>query len=134
MFNRLPGPDRDDAVTAPCLASASDVGLVRRSPQQPARAHLGERNRSMDSDTWDVRPMRVATAPGSTADKGYRSRAALPESAAVAGGLPETRDHDLVFRGGKVIPHLAYVNFYVSGSSWSQSDIDAIDSALEAAM
>src|SRR3954451_9438202 len=88
----------------------------------------------MSSDTWDVRPMRVATAPESSADKGYRSRASLPESAVIARGLPETREHDLLFRGGQPIPHLAYVNFYVSGSSWSQSDIDAINSALEAAM
>jgi len=88
----------------------------------------------MASETWDVRPMRVATAPGSPADKGYRSRAALPSPMVVAGNLGPTPKHDLLFRGGKVVPDLTYVNFYVSGSSWAQADIDSINGSLEAAM
>src|SRR3954447_13619806 len=88
----------------------------------------------MEIEMRDVRPMRVATAPASKADQGYRSRAVLPQSAVIAGGIPPTPEHDLLFRGGRLIPDLRYVNFYISGSSWTQSDVDSINTALESAM
>jgi hypothetical protein len=58
----------------------------------------------------------------------------MPRAAVVEGGLPETPEHDLLFHGGKIIPDLTYTNFYVSESSWTQSDRDNIDKALEGAM
>jgi hypothetical protein len=58
----------------------------------------------------------------------------MPRAAVVAGRLPATPDHDLLFHGGTIIPDLTYTNFYVSGLSWTQSDRDNIDKALEAAM
>jgi hypothetical protein len=86
----------------------------------------------MTAEIQHVRPLRVATAPGSRADQGFRSRAALPK--ALAPGLPATPAHDLKFHGGRVIADLEYVNFYVSSANWDPSDIDSIDRALEKAM
>lgn len=86
------------------------------------------------TESYDVHPMRVAVAHGSRAEKGFWSRASMPQAAVVASGLPETPEHDLLFHGGKIIPDLTYTNFYVSGSSWTQSDRDNVDKALEGAM
>jgi hypothetical protein len=83
---------------------------------------------------YELCPMRVATAPGSRADKGFRSRAVLGTPAVLAPGLPATPEEDLVYRGGKLIADLSFVNFYVGVGSWAQSDMDDIDAALEAAM
>jgi hypothetical protein len=42
---------------------------------------------------------------------------------------------DLIFHGGKIIPNLNFVNFYVAGeTAWIASDIKNIDHALAAAM
>jgi hypothetical protein len=57
----------------------------------------------------------------------------ISDTARVA-GLPPTPEHDLVFRGGKSLPHLSYVNFYVGGSAWNSQDVMKIDKALAAAM
>jgi hypothetical protein len=83
------------------------------------------------------RPMNVAVARGSNAEKHFLAMAALPgvQPKAIAQGFPATPEHNLINHGGKIIPNLVYTNFYVGGeSSWKQTDIDRIDQALAAAM
>ena len=87
-----------------------------------------------------TRPMNVAVAKGSDAEKTYRAMAGLPEAIAptneaIAPGLHPTPLHDLIFHGGKTIRHLTYTNFYIGGAAaWKPSDINHIDQALAAAM
>ena len=55
--------------------------------------------------------MNVVVARGSLAESIARKWAVAPmgavaEPRALAGGIPATPDHDLVFRGGKTIPQL----------------------------
>jgi hypothetical protein len=46
-----------------------------------------------------------------------------------------TPDKDLVYRGGRTIPNLNFVNIYLGGdNSWSKSDIQNIDWSLSQAM
>ncbi|HEY1939329.1 MAG TPA: hypothetical protein VGJ33_15480 [Candidatus Angelobacter sp.] len=80
-----------------------------------------------------VRPMRVFVARGSKAEKSIRSRLSMPTVRAP--GLPSTPKHDLIFHGGKTIPDLIFVNFYVGGASaWNPNDIQSINDSLSAAM
>ncbi|MFB9327713.1 hypothetical protein ACFFSY_17435 [Paenibacillus aurantiacus] len=54
---------------------------------------------------------------------------------AIAYGRHPTPEQDLVFHGGKTIPHLSYLNFYVGGEkAWEKEEIQNIDNSLEAAM
>jgi hypothetical protein len=82
-----------------------------------------------------VRPLRVFVGQKTKAEKGFRSRIRMPEPTALAPGLPETPEHDLVFNGGKTIEDLTFANFYVGGSgAWQGADMQSIDQALAAAM
>ena len=86
-----------------------------------------------------ARAMHVFVAKGSRAEKVCRSYAGRPgqpvQPQQLAPGLPSTPAHDLVDRGGKIIPDLAFTNFYVGGpAAWDTSDIQNIDRALAAAM
>src|SRR5215831_9895714 len=82
-----------------------------------------------------VRPMRVFVGRGTKAEKGFRSRVAMPEPSAIAPGVPPTPEHDLIFHGGKTIADLVFANFYVGGAdAWRSSDMQSIDQALAAAM
>jgi hypothetical protein len=84
--------------------------------------------------------LNIFAAPDSPAEKAFRKKATMADSnevtnTAIAPGLHPTPEHDLIFRGGKTIPHLSYLNFYVGGAAvWNQEDIQNIDEALEAAM
>src|SRR4030088_2139128 len=85
------------------------------------------------------RPMNVAVAPGSKAEKHYRAMAlpiaALIKPEVIAPGLPPSPEHNLLNHGGKTIQNLVFTNFYIGGaSSWAESDIESIDQALAAAM
>jgi hypothetical protein len=86
------------------------------------------------------RPINVASAKGSAAERFFRERGGLPgleeiEPEAIAPGVRPSPRHDLRFHGGKIIPDLTYTNLYVGGSSsWLQSDIQNIDQTLAAAM
>src|SRR5215472_7555154 len=86
------------------------------------------------------RPMNVAVARGSRAEKHFRAMAALPggEAAhpeALAPGVPPTPKHNLVFHGGKTMQSLTFMNFYLGGQqAWKSSDVQNIDKALAAAM
>ena len=71
--------------------------------------------------------------------RGRVARVSRPREAArpeeIAPGLPQSQDHDLVYRGGHLIPDLTFTNFFVGGAeSWDASDIGFIDKALAAAM
>src|SRR5215471_1382997 len=82
-----------------------------------------------------VRPMRVFVGRDTKAEKGFRSRASMPEPSAIAPGLPSTPEHDLIFHGGHTIANLVFANFYVGGTdAWQPSDMQSIDQALAAAM
>lgn len=82
-----------------------------------------------------IRPLRVFVGHRTKAEKGFRSRIAMPEPTALAPGLPATPEHDLVFNGGKTIQNLVFANFYVGGSgAWQASDMQSIDQALASAM
>ncbi|HFK1721345.1 hypothetical protein ACFVXR_20825 [Bacillus thuringiensis] len=84
-----------------------------------------------------IKAMNVFVAPASTAEKNLRGQAENNgvHSEVIAPGISPTPQHDLINRGGKTIPHLSYINFYVGGTdSWNKEDIDNIDKALEAAM
>jgi hypothetical protein len=82
--------------------------------------------------------LNIFVKPGSAAEEKIHRKAGLhfkriSDEARVA-GIPPTPHHDLVFRGGKTLQHLNYVNFYVAGATWNPSDIQNIDRALAGAM
>ncbi len=93
-----------------------------------------------DKPAYKIRPMYVQVKKGSPAETYYRSQAGLPGgeamlAAGIAPGIALSPEHDLVFRGGKTIPHMTYTNFFVGGQqSWDLTDITRIDQALNAAM
>src|SRR5271166_780808 len=84
--------------------------------------------------------MNVVVGRGSLAESFTRKWAeepmgAVAEPGALAGGIPATPDHDLVFRGGKTIPRLNFANCYVGGKdTWDGSDVANIDGAINAIM
>ena len=82
------------------------------------------------------RPMNVHVARGSRAEAKYRAKAGLPglQPEQIAPGVKPTPSHDLRYHGGRTIPALSFANFYVGGDAWQQSDVQAIDKALAAAM
>jgi hypothetical protein len=84
--------------------------------------------------------MNVVVKRGSLAEAKHRRQTnakmgAIAEPGALADGIPQTPDHDLVFHGGKTIPNLTYTNFYVGGKeAWDATDVRNIDAALAAIM
>jgi len=86
-----------------------------------------------------IRPMNVAVAKGSKAEKAFRAKAASFELAlqpeVIAPGVKPTPKHNLIFHGGKTIQQLTFTNLFVGGNqAWQASDIQNIDKALAAAM
>jgi hypothetical protein len=78
------------------------------------------------------RPMNVYVARGSSAEKAFRERAAIPKE--IVSGIPPTPAHDLKNHGGKIIQGLRFMNFYIGVDAWDAGDIANIDKALAAAM
>ncbi|HZT78179.1 MAG TPA: hypothetical protein VFA27_16105 [Vicinamibacterales bacterium] len=81
--------------------------------------------------------MRVFVRPRSIAEAKRHPRASehRPQAKALAPGFQPTPQHDLKFRGGRTIAHLAFTNFFVGGvAAWQKSDMDNINRALAAAM
>ncbi len=78
-----------------------------------------------------MRVLRVIARPDSNASRAYRKAIGRPE--AIAAGIGPKPEFDLADHGGKKIPSLTYVNYYL-GSSWAASDRQAIDAALASAM
>jgi hypothetical protein len=84
----------------------------------------------MAQTVTSTRPMNVIVDHDSRAAKIYRDWATV-----LAPGLPPTPDHDLIYRGGKIIANLTFTNFYLGGQqAWQASDIQSIDQALAASM
>ncbi|MEZ6063258.1 MAG: hypothetical protein R3C19_23165 [Planctomycetaceae bacterium] len=84
-------------------------------------------------------PMRSTVRGGSRAARDHHSSAGLPGRMPTyterVTGAPSTPSEDLRYRGGRIIPHLSFVNLYVGGDdAWQKSDIDSIDHAIAAAM
>ena len=79
-----------------------------------------------------TRVLRVDARPQSEAATLYRRAIGRPE--AIAPGIAPHPEFDLVDHGGKTIPNLTFVNFYLSGAAWPASDRESVDAALEAAM
>jgi hypothetical protein len=108
-----------------------------KSKKQPVKASTAKTKKSRKPAAF--RPMNVAVARGSKAEKYYRSMAtplaSLVKPQAIAPGFPATPEHNLINHGGKIIQNLVYTNFYIGGaSSWAESDIKSIDKALAEAM
>jgi hypothetical protein len=68
-------------------------------------------------------------------DKGalaaFNARAA---AGLIAPGFSTASNLNLTFRGGKTIPDLSYISFYLDGANWSDSDVQSIDAALAGAL
>src|SRR5437867_223338 len=96
--------------------------------------------RAMNQTGKTFRPLNVVLAPGSIAEKKFRRRAAVPQieglyNEALVPGIHAAPEHNLIFHGGKTIPHLLFTNFYIGGEhSWDNADIKSIDAALAASM
>jgi hypothetical protein len=126
---------------------AKKSAKAAKKPAAGAQSAKNKKSKSQKDETI-FRPMNVAVARGSKAEKYFLARAALPgvqakrakakagvHAAAIAPGFPATPGHNLINHGGKTIQDLIYTNFYIGGtSSWKQDDIDKIDKALAAAM
>jgi hypothetical protein len=84
-----------------------------------------------------MKVMRVLVRPLSGAEAKRHPRAALrgARPTAIAPGLQPSPKHDLKYRGGRTIPHLSYLNFFVAATTaWQKSDIDNINRAMASAM
>jgi hypothetical protein len=79
-------------------------------------------------------PMNVYVRRGSTAERTFRARAGSAVPQAIASGFAPTPEHDLKYQGGKTIPGLRFMNFYVGSDAWDQGDMNNIDRSLSAAM
>jgi len=90
----------------------------------------------LDDNADYVYPMRVQVAPGSEAE--YRHyRNALRRSGerfrreALAAGVSASPQDDLIFRGGKTLPHMAFQNIYLGHpNDFAHGDFESIDNAI----
>jgi hypothetical protein len=90
----------------------------------------------LDNEEEFVYPMRVQVAPGSEAE--YRHfRNALRRSGekfqreALAAGISASPQDDLVFRGGKTLPHMGFQNIYLGHpNDFASGDVESIDGAI----
>ena len=80
------------------------------------------------------RPPNVSFRRGSKAEQIFRERTGAPQTEALAAGLGPTPAHDLHFHGGKIIPALHFMNFFIGADAWVASDISNINENLAAAM
>jgi hypothetical protein len=88
----------------------------------------------MQSERLRHAPMRVVISWNSEAGKSYTRKAGVNPDA-LAPGFQPSPANDLIFRGGKTLPDLNFLNFYVAGTSaWNAGDMQNIDQALSAAM
>jgi hypothetical protein len=81
-------------------------------------------------------PMRIQVLPGSEAEQNHYRAAARHsdesiELEALAPGVTESPQDDLVFRGGKVVPQMGFQNVYLGRSSdFAPGDMESIDDAI----
>jgi len=76
--------------------------------------------------------LRVVARPQSEAANMYRRAIGRPD--AIAPGIAPRPEFDLVNHGGRTLPSLTFVSFYLGGAAWPADDRKSIDAALEAAM
>lgn len=105
----------------------------------PGKSPTGHRAGGVNatSGTLRNRPMCVATHHRSPAWRYARARCGLPGHQAPIGQATANPvvSRDLIFHGGKTLPNLSYVNFYVNGDQyWQREDIENIELAIEKAM
>lgn len=90
--------------------------------------------------TATLRPMRIQARAGSSAEKKYYEKSALPGGAwpmpkVIVPGIDPSPLDDLIFHGGKVVPEMEFQNIYLGrNTSWNSSDIERIDRAISLAM
>lgn len=89
-----------------------------------------------DEDEEFVYPMRVQVAPGSEAEfrhfrTAVRRSGELFQREALAPGVSASPQDDLIFRGGKTLPRMAFQNVYMGRpSDFAEGDVEAIDDAI----
>lgn len=101
------------------------------------RAARGERIGGRMARSGIPRALNVALHPSkSGAPQGAASRhRSAAGTAGLVSGLAPSPNHNLRYRGGRLLPDLAFANFYVGGqAAWKQSDIQSIDDGLTRAM
>jgi Bacterial pre-peptidase C-terminal domain len=87
-------------------------------------------------DTSFPYPMRIQVAPGSEAEyRHYRTAARRSDDSisreALAPGVGASPSDDLVFRGGKTLPSMAFQNIYLGrASDFAGGDVESIDDAI----
>ena len=85
-------------------------------------------------------PMRIQVAPGSEAEYRHYHTAARRGGEriareALAPGVSASPKDDLVFRGGKVLPHMGFQNIYLGrASDFAPRDVESIDDAITRVM
>ncbi len=103
-------------------------------PYSPAQAPVPKISDKL-AGARSLIPYRAATRPGSPAERVYRSRLAKNSAIASATGAVPGQSRKLIYRGGKTLRDLAYVNLYLGGEDqWKQSDVLKIDKSIQAAM
>jgi len=89
-----------------------------------------------DDDKYFTYPMRVQVAPGSEAEyRHYRTAARRSgrdvQREALAAGISASPKDDLIFRGGKTLPHMAFQNIYLGHpSDFAKRDVESVDDAI----
>ena len=89
-----------------------------------------------DDETDFVYPMRVQVSPGSEAEyRHYRTLVRRSDRKvqreALAAGVSASPQDDLIFRGGKTLPHMGFQNVYLGRSSdFAPGDVESIDDAI----
>ena len=69
-----------------------------------------------------LRPMRIQARAGSSAEKKYYEKSALPGGIwpmpkVLAPGIDPSPLDDLMFHGGKVVPQMEFQNIYLGSNS-----------------
>jgi hypothetical protein len=84
--------------------------------------------------------MRVQIRPGSPLAKYRYATTGLTGrqravATAIASGISPSPLDDLIYHGGKVVPHMVFQNVYLGGlDSWVTADMERIDEAIDLAM
>jgi hypothetical protein len=93
------------------MIDGRSMGYIQRSARLPRQG--------------GAQPIRVASTAATDSS----------QSNALAGGLTQSPQEDLRYRGGRTIQNLKFYNIYVGGTAaWSANDWKSIDKALAAAM
>ena len=89
-----------------------------------------------DKENEFVYPMRIQVAPGSEAEyrhyrNAVRRSGEIFEREALAPGVSSSPQDDLIFRGGKTLPRMAFQNIYLGHSSdFAPGDVESIDDSI----